>query len=61
MLNQQKESINTEKQTEINQFVSDQDVAKKKGLQEIKDKYNNLCQKINLDTNALLTAIQKKR
>ena len=57
MLNQQKESVNVEKKTELEKFVADQDVAKKKGLQEIKDKFNNLCQKINLDTNALLTAI----
>lgn len=61
MLNQQKEGINKDKLEEVEQFVKDQDVAKKKGLQEIKDKYNQLCQKINLDTNALLTAIQKKR
>ena len=57
MLNQQKEGINKDKQTDVEKFVQEQDVTKKKGLQEIKDKYNNLCQKINLDTNALLTAI----
>ena len=46
---------------DLEEFVLEQDQAKKKGLQEIKDKYNELGQKINLDAGALLLAIQKKR
>lgn len=30
-------------------------------MQEIKDKYNNLCQKVNIDANVLISALQKKK
>ena len=40
MLDQQKKGINEEKQNELETFIKEQDVAKKQGLQEIKDKYN---------------------
>ena len=54
MLEKQKKQIEDEKLKELENFVQEQDQSKKKGLQEIKDRYNTLGQKINLDTNALI-------
>ena len=44
MLNQQKVGIEEEKKAELENFFKEQEAAKKQGLQEIKDKYNQLCQ-----------------
>lgn len=40
MLNQQKQGIDEEKKVELENFIKEQEAAKKQGLQEIKDKYN---------------------
>lgn len=42
-------------------FKNEYNEKKKVRLQEIKDKYNALSQKINVDTSELTQAIQKKR
>ena len=61
MLSKQKLEVEKEKEKDIENFVKEQDQIKKKGMQDIKDKYNQLCQKINLDANVLIKALQKKK
>jgi len=50
-----------QKKQEINEHKKEFDGKKKAGLLEIKEKFNSLCQKVNVDSKALKVAIQKRK
>lgn len=60
-IEEQKLILQKDQDTAITEFKKIYADKSKKGLQQIKDKYNLLSQQINVDTSALTQAIQKKR
>jgi len=57
----EKETIIAKHQDEIEQRKTEFNERKKQGLSEIKDKFNDLCKQVNVDTKEVVNLIQAKK